>query len=250
MALGRSLATAPYFAFLDDDDELIADSLLEPLQWLAGHPDCDVVVTNGYFVKADGSTKELTHFATGTALRRPALWLMTDGWLAPGAFVCRTASLPSRMFSDRWCNMEWTRLAFELCAEKKNIHFMDVPTMCYHDTQHSLSKGTRHLEAQLELVTQVRRDHRFDRETRRAASRKRLRTLHHLAIRYQRGGSYFRAWRYHLGSLCPPYTFKYLLVSRKLILPKVRPDVPNCVVEPLRRPDSPLACTDNSRNRK
>jgi len=219
MAVGRSLVTAPYFAFLDDDDELIPDSLCEPLSWIAEHDECDAVISNGYLVTSDGDRSELIHIADHAKFERPALGLLTDGWLVPGAFICRTATVDKRMLDADWSNMEWTRLGFELCAEHKRLHFMDVPTMLYHDTPGSLSKHTRHQEAQLTLMAQVQHDPRFDAETRCAAGRKYLRTLHHLAIMYRREGRYFGAWRCHLGSLRPPYTFRYLLVTRKLILP-------------------------------
>lgn len=219
MAVGRSQVTAPYFTFLDDDDELIPDSLCEPLSWIEEHDECDVLISNGYIVKPDGSRNELIHIAGHARLAHPALGLLTDGWLVPGAFICRSAAAPKRMLGAGWSNMEWTRLAFELCAEHKRLHFMDVPTVLYHDTAGSLSKQTRHQEAQLELMAQVRCDVRLDTETRRAAARKYLRTLHHLAIKYRTEGRYFRAWRYHLGSLRLPYTFRYLFVTRKLILP-------------------------------
>jgi len=222
MSLGRALVVAPYFAFLDDDDELIPGSLQNPLTWLASHGECDVVISNGYFVKQDGVRSELHHIADHVRRRNPALGLLLDGWLTPGAFICRTASIPPSMVNEGWSNMEWTRLAFELCAERKRLHFMDVPTMCYYDTPGSLSKAVRHHEAELELLAQVRGDARFDVETRHAASRKYLRTLHHLAMKYWEQGDHARAWRCHLGSLRPPYTFKYLLVSRKLLWPSAR----------------------------
>lgn len=222
MAVGRSLVTAPYFAFLDDDDELIPDSLSKPLNWIAAHGECDVVISNGYIVNSDGTRTELSRVADHARLEHPALGLLTDGWLMQGAFICRTATIPSEMLNLGWSNMEWTRLGFELCAEQKQLHFMDVPTMCYYDTPASLSKQTRHQEAQLKLMGQVRHDMRLDAETRRAASHKYLRVLHNLALEYWRQRRYVRAWLCHLGSLRPPYTFRYLLVTRKLFLPPPR----------------------------
>lgn len=217
-AAGRDLVSAPFFAYLDDDDELVADSLQAPLAWLGDHADCDVVVSTGHFVGRDGALSGFTRIAdhlTG----KPALGLLEDGWLVPGAFVCRTQTIPADMLRGPWDNMEWTHLAFELCARRKRLHFMDVPTMRYHDTPGSLSKRVRHQEAQRELMAMVRRDPRLDAEVRRAAHRKYVRTLHDLSMKYWAHGQYRRAWRCHLGSLRPPYTFKYMLYSRKLLWP-------------------------------
>jgi hypothetical protein len=145
--------------------------------------------------------------------------LVENGWLVPGAFVFRTSSVPSSMFNPRWNNMEWTRLAFELCGEKKRLHFLDVSTMRYHDTPGSLSKHVRHHEAELQLLAEVKQDTRLEGEARQAAGYKYLRTLHNLSMAYRRQHQWRRAWVCHLRSLRWPYTFKYLAFSRKLLLP-------------------------------
>jgi len=221
-AAGRKLVTAPFFSYLDDDDELIPGSLLEPMQWLDSHSDCDVLISNGYFVGVDGSLSELIHIADHVSSKQPALSLLEDCWLQQGAFIFRTSSIPLAMMDADWTNMEWTHLAFELCAERKSLHFMDLPTMRYHDTPGSMSKLIRHHEAEQNLLGQIRRDDRFDPYVRREVGRKYLRTLHNLAMIYWQHGHRLRAWRCHLGSLRPPYTFKYLLFSRKLLWPFAR----------------------------
>lgn len=218
LAAGRKLVMAPFFSYLDDDDELIAGSLLEPMGWLDDHPDCDVLVDNGYFVRAGGVLVESAHLADHVGW--PAMGLLGECWLSPGAFIFRTASIPFDMMNAGWSHQEWTYLAFELCAAHKRLHFMDVPTVYYHDTPGSLSKQVRHYEVALDLLRQVRQDARLDPEVRREADRKYLHALHNLAARYWKLGQYGRAWRCHLGSLRPPQTFKYLLFSRKLLWPK------------------------------
>lgn len=217
LVAGRNLVSAPFFTYLDDDDELIAGSLAEPLQWLNSHPDCDVLISNGYFVKDGAVLRELTRIPNHA--RRPTMGLFDECWLTPGACFFRTETIPCRMLSPHWNNMEWTQLAFELCAERKRLHFMNVPTMYYHDTPGSMSKGPRHHEAARDLLVLLRQDTRLDTDVRRAADRKYLRVLHNLAMTYWREGRHFRAWRCHLGSLRPPYTLKYLLFTRKLMWP-------------------------------
>ncbi len=219
LVAGRRLVTAPFFAYLDDDDELIADSLLRPLRWLESHPGCDALISNGHFVKDGGALSELIHITDHLRVGSPALSLMEDSWLQPGAFIFRTETIPLSMMDSGWSHMEWTHLAFELCAEHKRLHFMDIKTVRYYDTTGSLSKRRQHQEAALDLLRLVSHDARLDYEARRQAHRKYLRTLHTLAMAYWDRGQYMRAWRCHLGSLRLPYTFKYLLFSRKLIWP-------------------------------
>lgn len=216
-AAGRNLATAPFFSYLDDDDELIAGSLIGPMRWLVSHPDCDVLINKGYFVMDGGALKESTHLADH--VNQPSMGLLNECWLSPGASIFRTTSIPADMLNADWTHLEWTHLAFELCAERKQLNFMDVATVRYYDTPGSMSKQVEHHEAALNLLRVVRRDTRLHSEVRREASRKYLRTLHNLAMTYWQNGHYLRAWCCHLGSLRPPHTFKYLLFSRKLLWP-------------------------------
>lgn len=219
IAEGHRLVTAPYFSFLDDDDTLIAHSLAEPMKWLENHPCHDVLISNGYFVREGGVRSELIHIADHLRTGHPALSLLEDSWLQPGAFIVRTNCVSQDVMDTKWTHMEWTRLAFELCAGHKRLHFMDVPTVLYFDTPGSLSKQLKHLEAELDLLRSIRRDARLDAKVRQSAGRKYLRALHNLAMRYWERGQYGRAWRCHMQSLRPPNTLRYLLFSRRLLWP-------------------------------
>lgn len=216
-ASGRNLVTAAFFSYLDDDDELIAGSLAGPIAWLKNHPECDVLINNGYFVKAGGALSESTHLATHVG--DPAMGLVKECWLSPGACLFRTASIPARMLDGEWSHLEWTHLAYELCAQRKRLHFMDTATVRYYDTPRSMSKHVQHYEVALDLLRLVRCDIRLTPAVRRQVDRKYLRALHDLALADWKRGNYVRAWRRHLGSLRPPYTLKYLLFSRKLLWP-------------------------------
>lgn len=217
LAAGHRLVTAPYFSFLDDDDELITNSLLVPMNWFEEHPDCDVLINNGYYAKEGGVLTESTHIASH--LTNPALSLLSEGWLSPGACIFRTGSIPLGMMNANWSQLEWTCIAFELCAEHKRLHFMDVPTVIYHELPGSMSKKLEQREAPLAWLKLIRKDDRVEPEVRRAANRKYLRTHHNLVMEYWELGQFGRAWRYHLVSLRPPLTLKYLLFSRKLFWP-------------------------------
>jgi hypothetical protein len=45
---GRELVTAPFFTYLDDDDELVPDTLQYPAEWLATHTEHDAVINDIY----------------------------------------------------------------------------------------------------------------------------------------------------------------------------------------------------------
>jgi len=215
---GRRLVTAPYFAFLDDDDALIEGALLKPLTWLVANPQCDVLITNRYIIKEGHQVIEVTHL-TGHA-SQPALSLLDENWLSPGASFFRTQSIPSALVSVNWDYQEWTHIAFRLCAEKKSLHFMDVPTAIYYDTANSMSKTMEMQEAALKLLQLMRHEHSVDLQVRQRAEHKYRNTLHTLAFSYWKLGRYGRAWCYHLACMRPPHTFKYLLFTRKMLWPR------------------------------
>jgi hypothetical protein len=216
LVVGRQLVEAPFFSYLDDDDELIPGSLAEPMRWFHEHQECDVLVNNGYY-KRLGKLVKSSQLADQNG--DPALALSNECWLSPGAFLCRTASVPASMLSVERGQLEWTYLAFELCAEHKRVDFMDVPTVRYLELPGSLSKQPQHREAALELLRGIYHDTRHSPKVRHSAYRKYLRTLHNLALEYWNRGQHGKAWRCHLNSLLPPYTLRYLLFSRKLLWP-------------------------------
>jgi len=217
---GRLLVTAPYFAFLDDDDVFIGGALQEPLIWLENHSQCDVLITNKYIVKDDKKILEMPNLKDYAI--DPALSLMDESWLTAGNGIFRTCSINSALLSVNRDNQEWTHIAFRLCVEGKHLHFMDVPTAIYYDTPGSLSKGLKHQEAALDLLQLIRHEYRADIQVRKRAEHKYRNTLHVLATSYWKHGRYGRAWRYHLASMRPPHTFKYLLFTRKMLWPRYK----------------------------
>lgn len=223
-AAGYRRATAPFLSFLDDDDTFIDGALQRPLQWLTEHPQCDVVITNGYFISRNGEKTQSTHISNH--VDNPGLSLLDENWLSPGASFFRNQSIGPEYFRVALDHHEWTQLAFELCAGHKRLHFMDIPTVLYHDTPGSMSKQFQHRESELVLLRQVRSDSRLDAAVRGKANRKYCNVQHILAMEYWKQGSYGRAWRSHLASMRPPYIFKYLLSSRKLLWPFKMPRPP------------------------
>lgn len=213
---GRRLVTAPYFMYLDDDDELLEPGMGQLVQQMGIRADWDVIVTNGYG-RSKGVLSPWVPDLMSHALH-PALSLVGECWLSPGASVFRSMSVPVTLLETGRDHHEWTYLAFLLVLEGKRIRFLDIPTVVYNDTAGSASKSFAHREAALRLLESMRADPRTDRETRAALERKYRNTLHTLAAACLRDGARRKAWRYHLRSLRPPFTFKYLLFSRKMFL--------------------------------
>lgn len=217
IAAGRQLVTAPYFMYLDDDDELLPAGMAQVAEHAASNHDWDVLITNGYF-SANGKRTPM-YLDLGVHAAHPLRSLMSECWLFPGASVFRTESVSAAFLDTDRDHHEWTYLAFLLTIDKKRIGFLDVPTIVYNDTPISASKLFRHEEEQISLLEEMKADARVDALTRAIIERKYRNTLHVLARHYWQRGVRGKAWSYHLRSMRPPFTFKYLLFSRKLLLP-------------------------------
>ena len=214
---GCRLVTAPFFAFLDDDDVFVEDVLLKPVMWFENNPQCDVVVTNRYYVKDNGPVIEFACLADHAV--QPVLSLLDENWLSAGTGFFRTSTtIPAFMSVDKG-HQEWTHLAYRLCTEGRQLHFMDVPTALVYDTPGSMSKKMVHQEAALDLLQLIRHDSRMDILVHKKAEFKYRNALHVLAMNYWRLGDHKRAWCCHLASLRPPHTFKYIFFTRKLLWP-------------------------------
>lgn len=220
LAVGRALVTAPYFMFLDDDDALVESGLQQLAEHISSHADWDVIITNGYD-STDGKLSpwvpDLLSHAT-----HPARSLMAECWLSSGSGIFRTASISTRFLEINRDYHEWTYIAFLLMVEGKRVRFLDIPVVTYYHTKGSASKSFEYAEATVDLLEKMKSDSRVDGETRRLLERKYRNTLHCLALPYWRRGARLKAWRYHLRSMRPPFTLKYLLFSRKLLVPRSR----------------------------
>lgn len=215
---GRDHVEAPLFTFLDDDDELIPNTLAEPAYWLTGHPACDVAVCNLYR-ESDGQ-RVLANSDMRVHCANPLLTLMSGCWLCPGAAVFRTCSIERELFNFSRPFMEWTTLAFRLLAENKTLHFMEPATVVYKDTAGSLSKGSIHQENALLALAEIMAHPICDPRTRSLARYKYANTLHVLAMQYWEQRAHVKAWNRHLRSLKNGGLTRYALFTRKLLLPK------------------------------
>jgi hypothetical protein len=220
LAVGRTLVTAPHFMFLDDDDELVEHGLQRLARHLADNPDWDVLITNGYF--SSNADLRPMYLDLATHAVHPLRSLLAECWLFPGASIFRTESISAQFLDVKRDYHEWTYIAFLLAVEGKRISFLDVATVTYYDTQESASKSFEYEEAALDLLDIMKADRRLDNKTLAIMERKYRNVLHTLASRCWRRGARRKAWHYHLRSMRPPFTFQYLLFSRKLLIPTRR----------------------------
>lgn len=214
---GRSLATAPYFAFLDDDDEYLPGALWRRLQPLLSDEAIDYVVSNGYSCKEGRDEQAVTNVE---AVRNdPLRALLHENWLASCGGLYRSSRISAGYFDGKTRYLEWTLLAYKLASSRKMV-FVDEPTYRIHDSLGSLSKSEAFREAEIGVLAQILT---LDLPAAiKAGLRVKIgRAYHGLSNHYRRKGDFRRAWRCHLASLRHPEGFRYLVYSRRL-LPFVR----------------------------
>jgi glycosyltransferase involved in cell wall biosynthesis len=205
------LVDTPFFAELDDDDELLPDALALRLDQFA--PDVDVVVTA--WIRIGAGAREVIRF--GPAVRDNPLRAMTDEpWLASGAGLYRTATIGAHYFHAMPAGLEWTYLGYCL-ALRHPIHFLDLPTLLYHtDTPDSLSKLPAYVFQQPAALRQVLALP-LPRPIRRLVRRKYAAALHQASELERKAGRRRAAWDWHLRSLMTRYWWRYFVYTRWLL---------------------------------
>lgn len=211
---GRQAVQTPFFAYLDDDDVLLPDSLelrLKPM--LADHT-VDIVVSNGFYARASGSI-EITEPNIERFQHDPLRGLIEVNWLNESGGLFRTATIGEEFFQNLPPVVEWTYIAFQL-AQCREIQFMDAQTFTKHDTPLSLSKSRQYiLEEPSVLLRMVALP--LPSDVRRSLERKYIGSLHNVSCWFLQRREFRSAWAYHLKSLRSPAGWRYFSYTRHIM---------------------------------
>lgn len=209
---GRTLVATEFFAYLDDDDEYLPDSLALRCAPLAADPSLDFVVTNGFRgAGADVHIKrpDLIHLD-------PLSALLQKNWLASCGAMYRARSCEPRLFEALPTYMEWTMLAYRLLLAGKKLHFLDVPTYRINDTPGSLSKSMAYRETTVMVLEQLIALP-LPPGNRRVLRQRLLDAHHDLSVSHIAAGNKKAAWRHHLLSLSGRSGWRYVSYTRRLL---------------------------------
>jgi hypothetical protein len=212
--LARERCRTPFFAMLDDDDELLPGALRTRLRPLLDDPALDVVVTNGYLI--NGTREGFMLDSVESIQNDPPGALMSGNWLATASGLFRASSITPEYFDPTLQSNDMTFLAFQI-GLKKSIRFLDVPT---YRKQYSADSISLTVEWSLPASNTLERMLQFDMpaDVRRKLRRKLGHHLHDLSTYYLGEGNMAAAWRCHLASLKQPDgVHHYALYTRKLI---------------------------------
>lgn len=214
--VGAEMADGELLGFLDDDDELLPDTLGKKLAHFREHPDVDVLVTDGLHVSGPAATAIFPPKAERNADFVDTM--MRVGWSAC-SFTLRRQKIDLAVFDTELRHLEWTLMALKL-AKRHQIGFLDEPTYRYYnDTPGSLSKSAAHALVAPEIWRRLLTEYAGTRyET--AMRRRYGIECHNASWEHARQGSLRAAWRLHLRSLMAPGGLRaYLPYSRKLLFP-------------------------------
>ncbi len=210
---GRSLVTAPSFAFLDDDDEYLPGALWRRLQPMLADETLGYVVSNGYSQSAGRDEPAVRH--VDAVCKDPLRALLGENWLASCGGLFRSSSVGVDCFDGSTRYFEWTYLAYKLASSLKMV-FVDVPTYRIYDSANSLSKSEAYLNAEIPVLAKIL-DLELPQDVKLSLREKMGRAYHTLSNFYRRKGELRRAWRFHLTSLGYPGGLRYLAYSRRLL---------------------------------
>jgi len=216
--VGAELAEGEFLGFLDDDDELIADTLPLKVAEFRRQPDVDVLITDGF--RIDGP--EVTRIFPPAAERSSDLveTMMRAGWGA-GTVTLRNRSVDLAAFDPAFRHLEWTLTVLDL-ASRYRVAYLDVPTYRYYEnTPNSLSKSPEHRLAAPEVWRRLSRSYagtRYELAVRRQHGVE----CHHASFEYLQRGQLSDAWRFHRAALAAPGGTSFLTYSVRLMLASMR----------------------------
>jgi len=216
---GRRLVRVPWFAELDDDDELLPGALVARIRALEARPERGAVVTNGIRRSPSG---DRLHLADTRAIEAdPLRALLVHNWLLPDSWLCRTDAIDDSVFAGIPRYLECTYLAVRFAGDA-SLAFLDEPSVVHNeDTPASESKSPAYVLGQeaalrrileLELPSDVRRNFEYRLAPACWAA---------ATVLAQRGDSP-EAWRRWRRALTYPGGWRVLPAAPRLVWPKAR----------------------------
>jgi glycosyltransferase involved in cell wall biosynthesis len=211
--VGAEMSDSEFLSFLDDDDELLPDTLHKKIAYFREHPEIDVLVTDGLRINGSVVSKVFPPVETRSADLIESL--MHAGWNA-GAITLRTRNIDLKAFDAEFRHLEWTLTTLEL-VRRHPVGFLDEPMYSYHeDTPNSLWKSADHSLAGPALWRRLWRSYAGTRWE--PVVRKRHGSMCHIASsELARRGHMRAAWRFHLQSMRSSQSLAYLSFTARLV---------------------------------
>jgi glycosyltransferase involved in cell wall biosynthesis len=220
LRIGRRAVDAPFFSFLDDDDEYLPGALKARVAPLLADAGLACTAANGYR-SLDGSDRPMVAAAaTAGVLADPLRALLGGNWLASCGGTYRSSAVTPDYFDEPAPYFEWTYLAYRLALELP-MRYVDQPTFRIHESAVSLSKSEAYRNAEVAVLLRILQLP-LPPDVARALRAKLGRVRHDLANEAGLGGRVAQAWKLHCQSLGAPGGLRYLAYTRKVLLFSLR----------------------------
>ncbi|MDA5193886.1 glycosyltransferase family 2 protein [Govanella unica] len=217
---GRRHVITPYFAFLDDDDELLPDMVGTGAGLLADNPALDVVVFNG---RADGPNgTEQVYFED--FLRFPVDFeraQVEGNLIASCGAVYRTATVGVSFFEHLPRTMEMTVLGHRLAVECQVKRLDEMGFWVHTHEMDRLSATGLYKQGTVEVLNAMAmRTGR--RDIIRLLARRKGAAYHDLSTLALQAGNWGEALKFHIRSLFCPSGWRYALFTRHFLRPRTK----------------------------
>jgi glycosyltransferase involved in cell wall biosynthesis len=215
LSVGRTRVSAEFYAFLDDDDELLPDTLALRVAPMLRDPAIDVVAANGVRCARGREAMALDRLPRDTAEARELY--LRDSWLASCGGLYRTSTVGGEFFDGRTAYFEWTMVALRLLLAHKRLAFLDIPVFRKYEGDDSVSWSPAYHRAYASFVEGLQSLPLPD-DLRRRVERKLAPSFNSRSLLHFNAGELREAWRWHLKTLCAPRGWRHVPYTRRLAL--------------------------------
>lgn len=150
---GIQQSSNDYFCFLDDDDELIPNTLVDRVAILSKNKQTAVVVSNGYFVDGEKKTLLVDDEFYQQILSSPVFGFLRKNWFTTPAALYNKKCISMGFFDIEYRYFELSYLFYKLIENNYNIEFIKQAGYNYYeDTANSASKSESYMLAYPEML--------------------------------------------------------------------------------------------------
>lgn len=212
---GIILSKYDCFVFLDDDDELLPNTLKGRYDLLNSDENACLVVSNGYFFDSEDHLLVDDAFYSNILESNEASFL-NKNWFASPSVLYGKSRIDVEMFNFDYKYFEMTYIFFKIIEKRYKLVFSMVPAYrCYADTLLSASKSDDYMLAYPAMIRVVL-NLDLSIETKKRLKRKYVVSLNVLSDYFIGKGKIWEAWIFYIRCLLSG-GFDYLLCFRKFL---------------------------------
>ncbi len=152
---GLLASRGDFFCFLDDDDELLDNSLFDRVSYLENNDKIDVVVSNGY-VYSDTDELLIDDKLADCVIADPVAGFFLKNWFASAGPMFRRSKVDAELFNIKVRYYELTYLFFSIVSSLVEIKFINViGYRIYTNHDVSASRSDAYILAEADVLLEI-----------------------------------------------------------------------------------------------